>query len=69
MRTDFAPFRKGDIVTVIPEHPYAHPMLYERQEWTVSCMIGVAGIVCLEEIGKHKTFPEDLFVLKERKDD
>lgn len=63
MRTNFAPFNKGDVVTVIPHHPFAHPMLYERETWTIAMMIPDAGIVILEEIGNHKTFPEELFVL------
>jgi hypothetical protein len=66
MRTDFAPFKKGDVVFVVPNHPFAHPMLYDREEWTISIMIADAGIVCLEEIGKEKTFPEEIFVLKHR---
>lgn len=61
MTKDFRPFANGDIVGVHRDFPYAHPMLFEQENWTIQIMIPEAGVVVLEEIGKSKTFPVDAF--------
>ena len=62
VRKDFATFKKGDRVIVIPDHPYLNTLeLTPGDIYTVDKMLDVAGVVTLEGKPYNKTFPDSLF--------
>jgi len=63
VRTDFATFKAGDRVRVIPDHPFLDTLeLTPGVIYVVDKMLAVAGVVTLEGKPYNRTFPDDLFV-------
>lgn len=63
MRTNFSPFKRGDVVRVKPDFPYINRELLMDEIYTIDQMFSDAGIVSLVGQDKNKTFPEDAFEL------
>lgn len=63
MRTNFSPFKSGDVVRLNPEFPYVNRELLVDEIYTIDQMFPDAGIVSLIGQDKHKTFPEGAFEL------
>lgn len=63
MRTDFSPFKSGDIVRVKKGFPYINRELLADEVYTIDKMFPHAGIVSLIGQEWNKTFPEDAFEL------
>jgi hypothetical protein len=63
VRTNFSPFKKGDVVRLKPNFPYVNRELLIDEIYTIDQMFPDAGIVSLVGQDKHKTFPEDAFEL------
>ena len=61
MRTDFSPFKKGDVVMVNRDFKYVDHSLLCDEIYTIDQMFPDAGIVSLIGFPKNKTFPEDAF--------
>lgn len=63
MRTNFSPFKSGDVVRLKSDFPYVNRELLVDEIYTIDQMFPDAGIVSLVGQDKHKTFPEDAFQL------
>jgi hypothetical protein len=63
MRTNFSPFKKGDVVRLKPDFPYINRELLVDEIYTIDQMFPDAGIVSLIGQDKNRTFPEGAFVL------
>lgn len=63
MRTNFSPFKSGDVVRLKSDFPYVNRELLIDEIYTIDQMFPDAGIVSLVGQDKHKTFPEDAFQL------
>lgn len=63
MRTNFSPFKSGDVVKLKSDFPYINRELLNDEIYTIDQMFPDAGIVSLVGQDKHKTFPEDAFQL------
>jgi hypothetical protein len=63
VRTDFSPFKSGDVVRLKPYFPYINRELLVDEIYTIDQMFPDAGIVSLVGQDKHKTFPEGAFEL------
>ena len=63
MRTNFSPFKSGDVVRLKSDFPYVNRELLIDEIYTIDQMFPDAGIVSLIGQDKHKTFPEDAFQL------
>ena len=63
MRTNFSPFKSGDVVRLKSDFPYINRELLIDEIYTIDQMFPDAGIVSLVGQDKHKTFPEDAFQL------
>ena len=63
MRTNFSPFKSGDVVKLKSDFPYINRELLIDEIYTIDQMFPDAGIVSLVGQDKHKTFPEDAFQL------
>ncbi len=63
MRTDFAPFKKGDVVRLNPDFHYVNRELLVDEIYTIDQMFPDAGIVTLIGQERNRTFPEGAFVL------
>ena len=63
MRTNFSPFKRGDVVRLKPDFPYVNRELLMDEIYTIDQMFSDAGIVSLVGQDKHKTFPEGAFEL------
>lgn len=63
MRTNFSPFKSGDVVRIKSDFPYINRELLVDEIYTIDQMFPDAGIVSLVGQGKGKTFSEDAFEL------
>ena len=63
MRTNFSPFKSGDVVRIKPDFPYINRELLVDEIYTIDQMFSDAGIVSLVGQEKNKTFPEGAFEL------
>lgn len=63
MRTNFSPFKSGDVVRIKRDFPYINQELLVDEIYTVDQMFPDAGIVSLIGQDKNKMFPEDAFIL------
>jgi hypothetical protein len=63
VRTNFSPFKSGDVVKLKSDFPYINRELLNDEIYTIDQMFPDAGIVSLVGQDKHKTFPEDAFQL------
>lgn len=63
MRTDFSPFKSGDVVRIKPDFPYINRELLVDEIYTIDQMFSDAGIVSLIGQDRHRTFPEGAFEL------
>lgn len=63
MRTDFSPFKKGDVVRIKRDFQYINHELLVDEIYTIDQMFPDAGIVSLIGFPKAKTFPENAFEL------
>jgi hypothetical protein len=61
MKTNFSPFKSGDIVKVKRDFPYINHQLLVDEIYTIDQMFPDAGIVSLIGQEKNKTFPEGAF--------
>lgn len=69
MRTNFATFKSGDVVSVKKDYPYInHDVLYKKH-YVINKMIDAAGVVTLKGFPYNKTFPDDAFELVEDKNE
>lgn len=62
MRTDFSPFKSGDVVRLNPDFPYLNKDLLIDEIYTIDQMFPDAGIVTLVGFPKNLTFPENGFL-------
>lgn len=63
MKTDFATFKSGDLVSVKPDHPYLNTSeLTPGVVYEVDKMLTSAGVITIKRKQWNKTFPDDLFV-------
>lgn len=63
MRTNFSPFKSGDVVRIKPNFPYINRELLVDEIYTIDQMFPDAGIVSLVGQDKGRTFSEDAFEL------
>lgn len=63
MKTNFSPFKSGDVVRIKSDFPYINRELLIDEIYTIEQMFSDAGIVSLVGFPKGKTFPEDAFEL------
>ena len=62
VRTNFATFKKGDRVYVIPDHPYLNTLeLTPGVIYIIDKMLDAAGVVTLEGKPYNKTYPDEIF--------
>jgi hypothetical protein len=61
MRTNFSPFKSGDIVRIKKDFPYINRELLVDEIYTIDKMFPHAGIVSLIGQEWNKTFPEGAF--------
>ena len=67
MRTNFSPFKSGDVVRIKSDFPYINRELLVDEIYIIDQMFPDAGIVSLVGFTKGRTFPEDAFNLVSRK--
>lgn len=63
MRTNFSPFKSGDVVRVKKDFLYINRDLLFDETYVIDKMLSVAGVVTLIGQESGKTFPEDAFEL------
>ena len=63
MKTNFSPFKSGDVVRIKSDFPYINRELLVDEIYTIDQMFSDAGIVSLVGQEKNKTFPEGAFEL------
>jgi hypothetical protein len=61
VRTNFSPFKSGDVVMINRDFKYVDQSLLCDEIYTIDQMFSDAGIVTLKGFPKNKTFPEDAF--------
>lgn len=63
MRTNFSPFKSGDVVRIKSDFPYINRELLVDEIYIIDQMFPDAGIVSLKGQDKGRTFSEDAFEL------